>query len=132
VTPEQQTLVQTSFAKVMPIAETAASLFYDELFRRDPALRPLFKADMAEQRRKLIAMLATAVAHVDDWDRISAAVAALGRRHVGYGVKPADYDTVGAALLATLALGLGEDFTPAVRDAWAACIAKVAGEMLGT
>jgi hemoglobin-like flavoprotein len=131
VTPEQQTLVQTSFAKVAPIADAAASLFYDELFQRDPKLRSLFKQDMAEQRRKLMAMLATAVAHVGDWTKISAAVRALGQRHVTYGVKPADYETVGAALLATLEKGLGDDFTPDVRDAWAACIATVAGEMLG-
>jgi len=131
VTPEQQTLVQTSFAKVAPIADTAASLFYDELFQRDPRLRALFNPDMAEQRRKLMAMLATAVAHVGDWTKISAAVQALGRRHVTYGVKPADYETVGAALMATLEKGLGDDFNPEVRDAWAACIALVAGEMLG-
>jgi hemoglobin-like flavoprotein len=131
MTPEQETLVQTSFAKLAPIADAAATLFYEDLFRRDPALRSLFKADMAEQRRKLMAMLATAVAHVHDWDKISAQVAALGRRHVAYGVKPADYDTVGAALMATLETGLGDEFTENVRDAWAACIAKVAGEMLG-
>jgi hemoglobin-like flavoprotein len=132
VTPDQETLVQSSFAKVAPIADAAASLFYEELFRRDPALRALFKADMVEQRHKLMAMLGVAVAHLDDWDRISAAVVALGRRHVGYGVKPADYETVGAALMATLEQGLGDDFTPQVRDAWSACIAKVAGEMLRT
>jgi nitric oxide dioxygenase len=132
MTPAQQTLVQTSFAKVAPIADTAASLFYEELFQRDPALRVLFKQDMAEQRRKLMAMLATAVAHIGDWSTISAAVRALGRRHVSYGVKAADYETVGAALMATLEKGLGDNFTPEIREAWAACIAKVAGEMLST
>jgi nitric oxide dioxygenase len=57
-------------------------------------------------------------------------VRALGRRHAGYGVAPADYETVGVALLATLEKGLGDAFTPEVRDAWAACIALVATEML--
>jgi hemoglobin-like flavoprotein len=130
MTPEQQTLVRNSFAKVAPIADTAAALFYDELFKRDPALRSLFKPDMTEQRQKLMAMLATAVANLGEWEKISAAVAALGRRHVGYGVKPADYQTVGAALIATLEKGLGADFTPEVRAAWLACINQVAGEML--
>ena len=46
------------------------------------------------------------------------AVAELGRRHSGYGVMPSHYGTVGEALLATLAAGLGPAFTPAVRDAW--------------
>jgi hemoglobin-like flavoprotein len=130
MTPEQQTLVRNSFAKVAPIADTAAALFYDELFERDPALRSLFKPDMTEQRQKLMAMLATAVANLGEWEKISAAVKALGRRHVSYGVKPADYQTVGAALIATLEKGLGADFTPEVRAAWLACISTVAGEML--
>jgi len=128
--PAQQTLVQTSFAKVAPIADLASAIFYEELFERDPKLRALFKEDMTEQRQKLMAMLATAVAHVGNWAAISGAVRALGKRHAGYGVAPADYDTVGAALLATLEKGLGNAFTPEVRDAWAACIALVAGEML--
>ena len=36
----------------------------------------------------------------------------LGVRHAGYGVQPAHYDTVGAALLDTLQTGLGAAFTP--------------------
>jgi hemoglobin-like flavoprotein len=130
MTPEQQSLVTSSFAKVAPIADVAATLFYEELFRRDPGLRSLFKPDMTEQRQKLMAMLGTAVTNLGEWEKIAVAVKALGRRHEGYGVKPSDYQTVGAALLATLEKGLGEDFTPAVRAAWLACINKVAGEML--
>jgi len=130
MTPLQQELVQSSFAKVVPIADVAAKLFYDNLFARDPKLRALFKEDMTEQRRKLMAMLSTAVAHVGDWSAISGAVRAMGKRHAGYGVAPADYNTVGAALIATLETGLGDEFTPDVRDAWTACIALVAGEML--
>jgi hemoglobin-like flavoprotein len=130
MTPDQQNLVQASFAKIVPIADFAATLFYDDLFERDPKLRSLFKEDMTEQRQKLVAMLGTAVANISNWSKIAAAVQALGKRHAGYGVAPADYNTVGAALLATLEKGLGPDFTPDVRDAWAACIGLVAKEML--
>ncbi len=130
MTPMQQARVQASFAKVAPIADVAARLFYDDLFERDPKLRPLFKEDMTEQRQKLMAMLGVAVANVGDLSKIAAAVQALGRRHVGYGVKPEDYGTVGAALLATLQKGLGDDFTPETREAWECCIAQIATEML--
>jgi hemoglobin-like flavoprotein len=105
-------------------------LFYDDLFQREPRLRWMFKDDMTEQRQKLMSMLGTAVANLRQWDRIAAAVQALGKRHVTYGVVPADYNTVGAALIATLEKGLGDDFTPEVRDAWIACYAAVVGEML--
>jgi len=130
LTPSQQLLVRASFAKVEPIADTAAMMFYDELFERDPQLRHLFKNDMAEQRKKLMQMLAVAVEHLDDWDTISNAVRALGKRHRGYGVSPADYDTVGAALIATLERGLGPEFTSEVREAWIACVSAIAAEML--
>jgi len=130
LTPSQKQLVRTTFAKIEPIADTAAMMFYDELFERDPNLRHLFKNNMAEQRKKLMQMLAVAVEHLDDWKTISNAVRALGKRHRGYGVSPADYDTVGAALITTLERGLGPEFTPEVRAAWLACITAIAGEML--
>jgi hemoglobin-like flavoprotein len=130
VTPAQQALVQASFAKVVPIADTAATLFYEDLFRRNPSLRALFKEDLAEQRQKLMAMIGTAVANLGNWANIAPAVAALGERHVAYGVKTEDYDTVGKALIATLEKGLGDAFTPQVREAWLDCYAAVASEMM--
>src|SRR5262245_8873882 len=115
---EQKVLVQESFAKVVPISETAADLFYNRLFELDPSLRPLFKGDMKEQGRKLMDMIGVAVKGLDDLDKIVPAVQALGQRHVGYGVKDKDYDTVATALLWTLEQGLGQDFTPEVKTAW--------------
>ncbi len=119
MTPMQKKLVQSSFAKVAPIADTAAELFYSKLFALDPALKPMFKGDMKEQGRKLMRMIATAVNGLDRLDALVPAVQDLGRRHVVYGVTAAHYDAVGAALLWTLDRGLGPDFTSEVEDAWA-------------
>ena len=119
MTPQQQRLVQTSFAQVTPIADAAAALFYARLFELDPSLRPLFKGDIAHQGRKLMQMLAIAVAGLHDLNTLVPAVRALGRRHVGYGVRDEHYETVATALLWTLEQGLGAAFTPDVRDAWA-------------
>jgi hemoglobin-like flavoprotein len=118
MTPENQTLVRESFAKVVPIAPQAAALFYDRLFVLDSSLKALFKGDMQEQGRKLMAMIGTAVANLGKLESVVPAVQDLGRRHVTYGVPPASYDTVAVALLWTLGQGLGEAFTPAVEAAW--------------
>lgn len=118
MTPEQIALVQGTWAKVVPIKDTAAELFYGRLFELDPSLRALFKGDMKEQGRKLMAMINVAVAALDKLDTIVPAVKDLGRRHSGYGVKPQDYGTVATALLWTLEKGLGDAFTPAVKEAW--------------
>jgi hemoglobin-like flavoprotein len=118
MTPEQRTLVQTTFAKVAPIAEPAAALFYQRLFELDPSLKPLFKSDMAEQGKKLMQMIGVAVAGLDRPAELLPAVRLLGARHAGYGVKDEHYDTVAAALVWTLEQGLGADFTPEVKNAW--------------
>jgi hemoglobin-like flavoprotein len=118
LTPEQKRLVQTTFARVAPIADTAAELFYRRLFELDPSLRALFHGDMQEQGRKLMQMLASAIHGLDEPALLSAAVQALGRRHARYGVTDQHFETVGVALLWTLEQGLGSGFTPEVAHAW--------------
>jgi hemoglobin-like flavoprotein len=130
VTPRQQTLIRESWAQVAPIADAAATIFYDRLFELDPSLRRLFsRTDMAGQRRNLMQTLAVVVASIDRLESIVPAVEALGRRHAGYGVEAAHFETVGQALLDTLAVGLGEGFTAEVRDAWATAYGILAGVM---
>jgi hemoglobin-like flavoprotein len=130
VTPRQETLIRESWAQVAPIADTAATIFYDRLFELDPSLRSMFsRTDMASQRRNLMQTLGVVVASVDRLDKIVPAVEALGRRHAGYGVQAAHFETVGQALLDTLGIGLGEGFTAEVRDAWATAYGILAGAM---
>ena len=129
MTPQQIELVQTSFKKVVPIAGTAADLFYDRLFEIAPDVRPMFPQDMKEQKVKLMAMLGTAVTNLHRLDEILPAVKALGQRHKGYGVTAAHYAPVGAALLWTLEKGLGADFTPEVKAAWTETYTALAGVM---
>ena len=118
MTPQNISLVRASWQQVLPIQDAAAHLFYGRLFELDPSLRALFRGDMAEQGRKLMAMIGTVVASLDDLAPLLGTVGDLGRRHVGYGVTDAHYDTVGSALLWTLGQGLGERFTPPVEAAW--------------
>ena len=130
MTPQQVELVQSSFQKVIPNAPQSAGIFYQRLFELAPQERPLFTGDMREQGRKLMAMLATVVNGLHRLDVIVPAAQALARRHVAYGAEPAHYPVVGAALLDTLAQGLGEDFTPEVREAWTTAYGTLSGVMI--
>jgi hemoglobin-like flavoprotein len=118
VTAEDVTLVQSSWAKVAPIADTAADLFYGRLFEIDPPLKELFPEDMAAQKKNLMQTLAVCVNGLSDLGEIVPAVKALGQRHVGYKVKDEHYESVGAALLWTLSQGLGDDYTAETAEAW--------------
>ena len=129
MTPDQIALVKATWAQVLPIQETAAGLFYGRLFELAPQTRPLFRGDMTEQGRKLMAMINVAVSNLDRLGDILPAIQDMGRRHAGYGVQEAHYDQVGEALLWTLAQGLGEHFTPAAREAWTAAYGALASAM---
>jgi hemoglobin-like flavoprotein len=129
MTPQQIQVVQTTWKMVVPIADTAASLFYDRLFVLDPSLVPMFGNDMAEQRRRLMTMLGVAVTGLTRLETIIPVLRNLGARHIGYGVKDEHYATVGAALLWTLEQGLGPAFTADARDAWSTAYGIVATTM---
>jgi hemoglobin-like flavoprotein len=129
MTPEQISLVQTSWQKVVPIKDKAAELFYGKLFEMDSSLKPMFKGDLTEQGRKLMAMINTVVNKLDNLAEIVPAVQDLGRRHAGYGVKDDHYATVAGALLWTLGAGLGDAFTPEVKAAWTEAYGILAGAM---
>jgi hemoglobin-like flavoprotein len=126
---KQIQLVQQSFEQVKPIVDTAADLFYGRLFELDPSLRWLFKSDLSEQKRNLMTTLAFAVAGLTKPERILPAVRQLGIRHMGYGVQEHHYQTVGEALLWTLAQGLGEQFTAEVEEAWTTVYTVLANAM---
>src|SRR4051795_11988549 len=130
MTPDQVKLVQQSFAKVAPISEQAAVLFYDRLFEVAPGVKAMFPADMTEQRKKLMATLAVVVNGLSNLETVLPAASALAKRHVSYGAKPAHYPVVGGALLWTLEKGLGDDWTPDVADACTAAYGTLSGYMI--
>jgi hemoglobin-like flavoprotein len=119
MTPEQIEMVKASWRDVLPIRDQAAALFYTRLFELDPTLRQLFNGNMEEQGRKLMQMLNTVVQKLDRLNELLPQVRELAQRHVEYGVKDSDYDTVGSALMWTLGIGLGDAFTPDLSEAWA-------------
>ena len=130
LTDSEKAAIRTSWRLVVPIAETAADLFYRRLFELKPEYRQLFSMDMASQKRKLLHMLAFVVKSLDyreaDWkndvpadEDMMLVVLALGRRHSElYKIPPESYDVVAEALIWTLHFGLGEAFTPEVQAAW--------------
>ncbi len=129
ITPEQIKLVRSSWNKVLPIADTAAELFYKRLFETDPKLKPLFPEDMFVQKKKLIGALARIVVSPEKPDVLAPIVQALGERNVGYGGKERDYQTVGAALLGTLEKGLGEHWNREIKAAWTEAYTALGGIM---
>ena len=116
---DTERLVRESWARFEPVAVSSARYFYEKLFELDPEASRLFAhTNMEAQYGKVMRMFAEIVRTLDQPETLVAELADLGRRHVQYGVHDSQYDSVGTALLWTLEQGLGEWFTPEVRDAW--------------
>lgn len=130
MTPEQTQIIRANWQQVTPIADTAATLFYERLFEIDPAVKPLFaKTDMSAQRSRLLNAIALVIAGLEQVETLRPTLSDLGRRHVGYGVEDRHYDSVGAALLWTLKEGLGENWTTEAEAAWTEAFGLIAGAM---
>jgi hemoglobin-like flavoprotein len=129
MTPEQSQLVKSTWQQVLPIQAAAADLFYGRLFELAPDTRPLFKRDIHAQGAMLMGTLDTVVRSLPELGDVVHTAEHLARRHVGYGVRPQHYDSVGTALIWTLEQGLGAALTPAARQAWQQAYTTLADAM---
>ena len=131
ISPDQIELVQQTWRKVVPIADTAATLFYERLFSENPELAPMFAGvDLPEQRNKLVKAIHMVVMSLERIETLVPMIRDLGKRHAGYGVDDAHYAPVGAALLWTLETGLGEAWSDEAAAAWGAAYGLLADTMM--
>lgn len=111
-------------------AEVVGGLFYNRLFEIAPELRPMFRAPIPEQSKKLLSMIGYVISKLDKLEDILDEVSKLAQRHVQYGVQAEHYNTVAAALLWTLEQGLGEHWTDDVKESWVLCYTTLANAMI--
>lgn len=119
--PDTVFLVQSILEKVFPFMNEVSQMFYDELFKRDPSLKSLLNTtDTHIQRQMVINMLSVVTQGINN--RFEALIPLMhdiyNRHSEFYHVKPTYYLTAGKALITVLEKYIGEDFTPAVKNAW--------------
>ena len=131
MTTQQIQHVKSTWAMVATLdAEVVGGLFYNRLFEIAPQIRPMFRAPIPEQSKKLLTMIGYVINKLDKLEDIIDEVAKLAQRHVQYGVEPAHYAIVADALLWTLEKGLGEHWTTEVKEAWVLCYTTLAQAMI--
>lgn len=131
MTPQEIALVKKSWYAFRGIDPAViADVFYSKLFWENPDLRRMFPARMEEQYKKIIDMLNTVVARLERMDELKEEIAAMGKRHEKYGVKPEHYTLVGKALLWTLKKGLADEWNEQTKQAWIKCYSILSGTMI--
>jgi nitric oxide dioxygenase len=116
MTPEQIDRVEQLVRRISA-DDAFATAFYERLFAAAPDTAAMFP-DVAAQRGKLQEELATLVSLLLDLPRLEQEAAALGVRHRSYGVRARHFRVARDAMDAALTDTLGDDFTPADREAW--------------
>ncbi|MGE0864111.1 MAG: protein kinase [Vicinamibacterales bacterium] len=112
-------LLEDSFATLVPQLADVASRFYETLFERYPSVKPLFsRTSMRNQQQHLAAALTLVIDHLRSPDTAITHLRALGARHVGHGVQPSHYSAVAGILLETLRAASGGGWSDDLEAAW--------------
>jgi hemoglobin-like flavoprotein len=131
VTARQRVLIRSSWDLMRPMAIHVADSFYDRLFELDPSLEALFPEDLAAQRPRFMNAVGATLARLDDMDALRPTLLDIGRQNLSQGIQPGHYETLGKALLWTFEQSLAEQFTPLMKEAWAALHAEVSRAIRG-
>jgi hemoglobin-like flavoprotein len=127
----QTALLRNSFALVVEREPELTRRFYGVLFSRYPELAPLFSPSRQREQEKMLAQALVAVLdHLEDNAWLTQQLAALGARHVGYGVTEPMYGQVAECLLVALAQVAGPDWSDEIQQAWSDALGAVAELML--
>ncbi|CAE7621624.1 ngb1 [Symbiodinium sp. CCMP2592] len=124
-------LVQASFAHVARLgAKNVGKLLFMNIFKVAPGAVDLFPFARGEANLyrpggnlelhalKLMETVATAVSMLRELDQLVPILEGLGLQHAGFGVQATHYDLVGIALISTLEVVLGRQFTEPVKHAF--------------
>lgn len=130
LTERQLELVRSSFSALRDDLQPKSIEFYDALFRHAPQLKGLFREDLAGQGMRFMATLTVIVDNLHRPGAMDDRYADLGGAHRAMGVKVADFEPMGRALIDTLRGALGDDFTPEAQEAWETAYAEFSREII--
>jgi hemoglobin-like flavoprotein len=106
--------------------------FYERLFEKYPAVKPLFNTPPEEQHKKLMASVGAIVASVTQPDVMVPYLHAMGIRHLKYDTFAEHYPAVNENFVAVLGEHLSKegDWTPDMKENWEAAMEAVSNVMI--
>jgi hemoglobin-like flavoprotein len=110
--------LQASFGALAQRSDAFAARFYERLFGKYPELRPMFPADMSNQRRKLVATLEQVVKLLEVPFGSRRLIEDLGREHARVGARREHYPLVIAEMLAAMAEHGGPGWNAELEADW--------------
>ena len=111
--------VQDSFSQIEDATKPKIiRVLLDRMFELDESLKKLFKKDTRDQRKKTLKALIFTIENLRDADTVGPYLKNTAIKLAEHGFKKSDYKTFGTALIFSISAGLGDDFTPRIKNAW--------------
>ncbi|VAX00653.1 hypothetical protein MNBD_GAMMA21-235 [hydrothermal vent metagenome] len=105
--------------------------FYKDLFNDYSEVKPLFDGvDIKNQEKKLAGAIGLLADNINDVDKLTTVLSALGKSHQQYGAKEEHYTAVENTLLAVIKKQIGRKWTKKISANWATVLSKAAEVML--
>ncbi len=124
-------LLESSFDVLALNANKLAKRFYEELFARYPAVKPMFaNTTPVKQQKKLVAALVLVVKSLRTPEALVDVLTNLGAKHQDYGAEPAHYEAVASTMLDVMEEFAGDLWTDEVQSAWQKALETIATTML--
>lgn len=124
-------ILEESFAALAPQAEALVARFYETLFEKYPAVKPMFsETEVEKQQKKLLDSLVLVVNNLRHPDKLVPALQALGKKHQNYGAIAEHYGAVAEVLLEVMAEFAGDLWSDEMETAWSDALQLVANVML--
>jgi nitric oxide dioxygenase len=130
MTPEQISIIESTWADMRGKDSKLVALFYDTLLSEQPQYKDLFQSDLKEQNKKFAEMITTIIHGLRYLDRLTNRLKELGASHRDYGVTADDYDVVAEVLLRSISSVRHKPLSPEEAEAWQVALSTLADIMI--
>lgn len=131
--PDQIKLIKATVPILAEHGKTITDVFYQHLLGENPALNSIFNIPNqrnGHQSRALSGALYAYASHIDDLGALSSAVELICNKHASLYIRPQHYSIVYKHLMQAMTEVLGDELTPAIKDAWATAYWQLADLMI--
>lgn len=111
--------------RIEPRSRAIAIAFYDELFRAQPTLRPVFPRGDADQRKVALSFIGFIVANLRSPTYLAQLVERMGMRGMLQDLTREEIEAIGRTFLLVLRAYEGKQWTLETSHAWALAFAWV-------
>ena len=130
MTSEDIDSVQRAWSRISLFSNEFVREIYQELFRLDPELLPMFAMTDERLIDKVAQTLNTVLTSLEQLEALGFIIRHLGQQHRRYGVTPEHFTLVKIAMTRVMAQRLGEHFTPTLAQAWSSAYDEIAAIMI--